>query len=127
MNIEIKDKLYKSINEYCIFNGINTLSYINDLINKGYMIDKYGDKPSILQKESNNKKEEEKVDIIVVDDIPKNIEEKPKRKYNKKPKENISKEPIIDKPINDNVEQNDIIQEEVKEVEVVKTKKRKLK
>ena len=45
MNIEIKDKLYKDIESYCALNELNLNDYVNDLLKKSFMIDKYGERP----------------------------------------------------------------------------------
>jgi hypothetical protein len=46
MNIEIKDKLYKNIEEFCQLNLIDDItSFINKLIEKEFTIHVYGDKP----------------------------------------------------------------------------------
>lgn len=45
MNIEIKDKLYKDIESYCILNELDFNNYVNDLLKKAFMEEKYGDRP----------------------------------------------------------------------------------
>jgi hypothetical protein len=45
MNIEIKDKLYKDIESYCTLNELDFNNYINDLLKKAFMEEKYGDRP----------------------------------------------------------------------------------
>lgn len=45
MNIEIKDKLYKDIESYCTINELDFNDYINDLLKKAFMEEKYGDRP----------------------------------------------------------------------------------
>ena len=45
MNIEIKDKLYKDIESYCTLNELNFNDYVNDLLKKAFMEEKYGDRP----------------------------------------------------------------------------------
>ena len=60
MTITINDKLYKDIDSYCKLNDLGeTVKYINDLIKKSFMVEKYGEKPSIQQKESVEVKKEE--------------------------------------------------------------------
>lgn len=45
MNIEIKDKLYKDIESYCTLNELDFNDYLNDLLKKAFMEEKYGDRP----------------------------------------------------------------------------------
>jgi hypothetical protein len=45
MNIEIKDKLYKDIESYCALNKLDFKDYVNDLLKKAFMEEKYGDRP----------------------------------------------------------------------------------
>lgn len=45
MNIEIKDKLYKDIESYCALNELDFNDYVNDLLKKAFMEEKYGDRP----------------------------------------------------------------------------------
>lgn len=60
MTITINDKLYKDIDSYCKLNDLGeTVKYINDLLKKSFMVEKYGEKPSIQQKESVEVKKEE--------------------------------------------------------------------
>ena len=67
MDIEIKDKLYKSIKEYCEVNDLVFNDYINQLLQKEFMLDKYGERPSVI------KPIEETPKIIEI-----TVEEKPK-------------------------------------------------
>ena len=48
MNIEIKDKLYKDIENYCTLNELDINQYINGLLKKSFMLDKYGERPPIF-------------------------------------------------------------------------------
>jgi hypothetical protein len=50
MNVDIKDKIYKSISEYCRTNHLVIKDYINDLLNKSFMRDKYGDRPFVSER-----------------------------------------------------------------------------
>jgi len=45
MNIEIKDKLYKDIESYCTLNELDFNDYVNNLLKKTFMEEKYGDRP----------------------------------------------------------------------------------
>lgn len=47
MQVTIKDKLYKDIVSYCELNGLEVNGFINDLLKKNFMIEKYGEKPGI--------------------------------------------------------------------------------
>ena len=47
MNIEIKDKLYKDIESYCTLNELDINQYVNNLLKKSFMLDKYGERPPI--------------------------------------------------------------------------------
>ena len=47
MTVEIKDKLYKDISNYCKANHLVIKEYVNQLLGKQFMIDKYGDKPGV--------------------------------------------------------------------------------
>lgn len=47
MTVEIKDKLYKDISNYCKMNHLVIKEYVNQLLTKQFMIDKYGDKPCV--------------------------------------------------------------------------------
>lgn len=62
MNVNVKEKLYKQIKDYCSINNLPIGEYINDLLQKAFMVDKYGDKPSVLNV---SKKKEEKPIVVV--------------------------------------------------------------
>ena len=47
MTVEIKDKLYKDISNYCKVNHLVIKEYVNQLLMKQFMVDKYGDKPGV--------------------------------------------------------------------------------
>lgn len=48
MTIEIKDKLYREIHDFCLLNNITDIdNYINNLIKTQYLIVVYGIKPNI--------------------------------------------------------------------------------
>ena len=47
MTVEIKDKLYKDISNYCKANHLVIKEYVNQLLTKQFMVDKYGDKPGV--------------------------------------------------------------------------------
>lgn len=70
----IDAKLLREIKGYCELNGLNVEEYVNYLLKKAFMIEKYGDKPSIFtarttqtsENDDKTKKEEAKVETIVV-------------------------------------------------------------
>lgn len=88
MNIEIRDDLFKNIEEYCDLNNIVAREYINDVLKKEFIKEKYGTRPQIkVGKEKETKKEvksienkdnqvEKVVNEIVVDNCVENDEEK---------------------------------------------------
>lgn len=43
--IELDKKLHKDIKEYCQLNGLVMKDFINKLLKKAFMVEKYGDKP----------------------------------------------------------------------------------
>lgn len=65
--VEIENKLYSEIKEYCKLNGLVIKDFINKLLKKAFTVEKYGDKPfsieSVPQKKS-SKLEQEAVDKI---------------------------------------------------------------
>lgn len=69
--MEIDKNLYKDIKEYCDLNGLKPREYINGLLKKAFITDKYGDRPFVDFK----KEQEEEKEII------KDIEEKTGEEY----------------------------------------------
>ena len=72
--IELDKKLHKDIKEYCQLNGLVMKDFVNKLLKKAFMAEKYGDKPfaepkmSILEKEAIEKIKdmvEEQVDLPI--------------------------------------------------------------
>lgn len=47
MLVTIKDRLFKDIQSYCSINGLDIETYINDILKKSFMIEKYGEKPCV--------------------------------------------------------------------------------
>ena len=43
--VKIKDTLYQEIKDYCNVNNLKINDFVNDLIQKQFMIEKYGDVP----------------------------------------------------------------------------------
>ena len=57
MQVEIKDKLYKDIVGYCETNNLDVNVFINDLLKKGFTVEKYGERPEIFEKQAPNAEE----------------------------------------------------------------------
>lgn len=55
--IELDKKLHKDIKEYCQLNGLVMRDFVNKLLKKAFMVEKYGDKPFAEPKMSNLEKE----------------------------------------------------------------------
>lgn len=55
--IELDKKLHKDIKEYCQLNGLVMKDFVNKLLKKAFMVEKYGDKPFAEPKMSNLEKE----------------------------------------------------------------------
>ena len=53
MHVDINDKLYRNIADYCSINNITIKQYVNDLLRKNFMIDKYGIAPCVQTKKDN--------------------------------------------------------------------------
>jgi hypothetical protein len=49
MQVEIKDKLYKDILSYCVLNELDVTNFVNDLLNKQFVVEKYGERPAIFE------------------------------------------------------------------------------
>ena len=68
--IKIGSILSKDIEQYCQLNGLDKTKYVNDILRKAFMLDKYGDRPQFMQK----KKVEPKI-ISYILELPR-IDEK---------------------------------------------------
>jgi hypothetical protein len=55
--IELDKKLHREIKEYCQLNGLVMKDFVNKLLKKAFMVEKYGDKPFAEPKISNLEKE----------------------------------------------------------------------
>ena len=55
--IELDKKLHKDIKEYCQLNGLVMKDFVNKLLKKAFMVEKYGDKPFAETKMSNLEEE----------------------------------------------------------------------
>lgn len=76
--IELDKKLHKEIKEYCQLNGLIMKDFVNKLLKKAFMVEKYGDKPFAEPKMSNLEKEAiEKIKDMVENqvDLPVEIAE----------------------------------------------------
>ena len=67
--VNIEDKLYEEIREYCRLNKLTISVFVNDLLKKNFMVEKYDDAPPFF------KKKEPDVESIPVD-VKKIVEEK---------------------------------------------------
>ena len=112
----IYNPLYDEIKEYCDFNGIKVTPFVNELLNKQFLIEKYGESPFENINETIDKK------------IPEN-----KETENVMKKEDNEKLKVFSHPgyINENIVYDDSNkfkeQEEKEETVIQKPKKRKLK
>lgn len=60
-NVNINEGLYKDIREYCKLNKLTVSVFINDLLKKSFMVEKYDDAPPFFKK-----KQEEKIESVIV-------------------------------------------------------------
>ena len=51
-NVNIEDKLYQDIKEYCKLNKLTISVLVNDLLKKNFMVEKYDDAPPFFKKKS---------------------------------------------------------------------------
>ena len=145
MQVAIKDKLYKDIVSYCELNELEIDTFINDLLKKSFMIEKYGEKPGISHEEqqhepqipSNEVKEVKKDEETVFDGgvVVEVMEEKKMEEpcVNEKDEKTEVYENFDYKDMKSNKSlNNDVLNEELQEEEVPvvvekpKSKKRKL-
>ena len=143
--VQIRPKLYADIKEYCQLNNFKIGWFINDLLQKSFMTEKYGDSPfsnfakkiventeeipEQIQEVINDHFDEMLSDTTVVDkpdyDITVKKEEVPETNLDK-PESKVYYEPIH--PTNDwpvEIKLSDNVKEEPKKE--IKPKKRKLK
>lgn len=96
----IETKLKEDIKKYCELNSLNMKVYVNNLLKKAFMIDKYGEKPPIhssaeveKNKEYFNKEEENKTtERVRHKPIKKEVEKGRDEELPKKENEKIVKE-----------------------------------
>ena len=51
-NVNMEDKLYLDIKEYCRLNKLTISVFVNDLLRKGFMVEKYDDAPPFFKKKN---------------------------------------------------------------------------
>lgn len=92
--IEIDNRLYTSILQWCDANGIEPMKYIEKALRERLATDKYGDLNKKIRKEEPEKVEEPKPEVQVVaqekkEELPlvKTVVEKPVQKIAEKPTE----------------------------------------
>lgn len=73
MNLD--NKLLKDIESYCSINCLDLDKYINGLLKKAFMTDKYGERPPFLEKKTGVIKENESTETVV-DEI---VDKKPEK------------------------------------------------
>ena len=84
VNLDIKDRDYKNINDYCEKNHLVLNDYLCDKIISGYTVDKYGAVPPMFVNKTVNVTDNIKAEPVVEE--PKVEEPKPKRKRTTKKK-----------------------------------------
>ena len=73
--IELDKKLHKDIKEYCQLNDLVMKDFVNKLLKKAFMVEKYGDKPFAEPKMSNLENEAiEKIKDLVENQVDLPIE-----------------------------------------------------
>lgn len=72
--VNIDDKLYEEIREYCRLNKLTISVFVNDLLKKNFMVEKYDEAPPFF------KKKEPEIESIPVD-IRKIAEEKTPQEF----------------------------------------------
>ena len=111
--MELDYKLTKEISSYCSLNGLDEKEYVNSLLKKAFMVDKYGDRPPLYGSKAKNDiiipevKEEKEINYILEVEFAK----KEIKKRGRKPKI---------------VEEKEEVNETIFEKEEKKSKKRKL-
>lgn len=107
-NVNIEDKLYEDIREYCRLNKLTISVFVNDLLRKSFMVEKYDEAPPFFKK----KKEPEIVSIPV--------EPTPVKEWEEQYQQNPPSVTVIDQETMDPVE----IEPEPIKVEEVKQEKK---
>ena len=73
--MNINNKLLLDIESYCKINELNTEEFVNDLLKRAFMIEKYGEKPPFMVKSENTPKKVE-IQTVPEDFDDKKCEEK---------------------------------------------------
>ena len=94
MQVTIKDKLYKEIFSYCELNNLDVNEFINDLLKKNFMIEKYGEKPGI-RKQQNSEPINEPISEPINEPIKKDVDKKTKEKFTKDVKEELIESELV--------------------------------
>ena len=95
-SVKIEDKLYQEIKEYCKINGLTINKFVNEIVRKGFLVEKYDDAPPFFKKKQ-SKEEFEKESANVLESIKVAIKKTPeefRQEYLNDP-EPIKKEPYV--------------------------------
>lgn len=100
--MNINNKLLLDIESYCKINELNTEEFVNDLLKRAFMIEKYGEKPPFMVKSENTPKKME-IQTIAVTDMNGENETAPEEKYEEKVtevkgKQETNEYKLIEKP-----------------------------
>lgn len=98
-SVSIDDKLYGDIKDYCDINSLRMREYVETLIRKSFMVDKYGETP--FAKEIHNIDPEPAVKEEPKEEVPTTAIE-PQIKIEETPKEIIAEKPKEEIPIAEN-------------------------
>lgn len=107
MTVQIKEELYQEIKEFCTLNKLKINQFVNDLLQKSFMIEKYGDSPftNFAKKIIENTEEvPEEIQQVINDHFDemlsdKEIESVPVEDYNFSVKKEEVNECEMDKPV----------------------------
>lgn len=107
VNLDIKDRDYKNISDYCEKNRLVLNDYLCDKIISGYTVDKYGAVPPMFVNKAVNMTDNTKAEPVAEESKVETVEEpKPKRKRTTKKKDEVkvdvevkAEEPIEEKPV----------------------------
>lgn len=107
VNLNIKDRDYKNISDYCDKNRLALNDYLCDKIISGYTVDKYGAVPPMFANKTVNMTDNTKAEPVAEEPKVEAVEEpKPKRKRTTKKKDEVKvdvevkvEEPIEEKPV----------------------------
>lgn len=103
MTIELDNRLYKDIVQWCEINGVECIKYIEKTLRERLATDKYGDLNEKIEKKFSVKEKEEimveKPDTEVINNMKENKTEVVEEKENDNKKETllVSEEPVVKK------------------------------